>query len=337
MSDLHALLREARGEELGAAELSSDYSAVERAELLAVLRHMGVLTKVLLEVNRTYIASASQEDRFRTEPPFKLQGSYRNMAKLADKVVPAMTEADLHALLDAHYAAEAQTLTTSAEANLLKLAELRGRPNVVGSKRWAEIKQTFARTQVTGGKDADPAVRITGALTLLQSELSALRAPLEKLASETKAAALPEPRSAATGDASDTLRAAAAVSQRLDALREAMVAIARQAAAPAATPAPPAAPAVDQLSPQFERLAMALHDLAQRPAQVVRPWPRLGGLPDELANQLALVAEALVPIAELAKGGLQSGNGGTVSAVSVWKHVKQAIDILEAARRTDVA
>ena len=65
--------------------------------------------------------------RSRTEPPFKLQGSYRNMNKLAEKVVPAMNDDELERLIDDHYPGESQTLTTGAEQNLLKLAELRGR------------------------------------------------------------------------------------------------------------------------------------------------------------------------------------------------------------------
>ena len=42
-----------------------------------------------------YIASAAQEDAYRTEPPFKLQGSYRNMNKLAEKVAPVMNDDEL--------------------------------------------------------------------------------------------------------------------------------------------------------------------------------------------------------------------------------------------------
>jgi hypothetical protein len=45
----------------------------------------------LLKVNAEYIRSAAQADAYRTEPPFKLQGSYRNMNKIAEKVVAAMT------------------------------------------------------------------------------------------------------------------------------------------------------------------------------------------------------------------------------------------------------
>ena len=48
------------------------------------------------------------------------------MNKIAQRIQPAMNDAELAALIDDHYRAEAQTLTTGAEANLLKLAELRG-------------------------------------------------------------------------------------------------------------------------------------------------------------------------------------------------------------------
>jgi len=83
-----------------------------------VIRHLFAAQATLLRVNQEYIRSAAQADAFRTEPPFKLQGSYRNMNKVAEKVVAAMTPAELEAVLDDHYQGEAQTLTTAAEQNL---------------------------------------------------------------------------------------------------------------------------------------------------------------------------------------------------------------------------
>ena len=74
------------------------------------------------------------------EPGFKLQGSYRNMNKLAEKIVSAMNEEELQLLVDDHYASESQTLTTGAEQNLLKLAELRGRMTDAQKARWAKQK-----------------------------------------------------------------------------------------------------------------------------------------------------------------------------------------------------
>ena len=44
---------------------------------------------VILKVNLEYIRSAAQADEYRTEPPFKLQGSYRNMNKMAEKIKSA--------------------------------------------------------------------------------------------------------------------------------------------------------------------------------------------------------------------------------------------------------
>ena len=49
-------------------------------------------------------------DAFRTEPPFKLQGSYRNMNKMAEKISAVMTDKELLTLIDDHYLGEAQLL-----------------------------------------------------------------------------------------------------------------------------------------------------------------------------------------------------------------------------------
>src|SRR5687768_12252844 len=111
-TDFHKLVRMARGEEIPANELSSDLPAVERADVLNVLRHLMRCQRTLLKVNAEYIRSAAQEDAYRTEPKFALQGSYRNMNKLAEKVVPAMNDAEVEALIGDHYRGESQTLTT---------------------------------------------------------------------------------------------------------------------------------------------------------------------------------------------------------------------------------
>ncbi len=173
--DVYKLIKMARGEQVATTELSYGYSAVELNELRATFQHLFAVQEVLLKVNLQYIASASQDDAYRTEPPFKLQGSYRNMAKLAAKVAPAMNPDELQALIDDHYVGEAQTLTTGAEANLLKLAELRGRSTPEQAARWAEIKKGFARVQLMGGKEDDPVTRVTGQLSALSDQVSLLR------------------------------------------------------------------------------------------------------------------------------------------------------------------
>jgi uncharacterized protein YecE (DUF72 family) len=174
-SDVYLLIRMAQGEPIATTKLKHGYSQVELEEVLAVLRRILCCQEVLLKVNQAYILSAAQDDAFRTEPPFKLQGSYRNMAKLAEKVVSAMTDDEVETLIDDHYLGEAQTLTTEAEQNLLKLAELRGRTTASQAQRWADIKAEFVRQTRMGGSGDDPVSRITGTLSGLSADLSGIR------------------------------------------------------------------------------------------------------------------------------------------------------------------
>ncbi len=191
--DVRKLVQLARGEDVPLTEIQHGYAAAEVEEITSVLARMMGCQKVLLEVNKQYIASASQEDAYRTEPNFKLQGSYRNMNKLAEKIVSAMNEEELQQLIDDHYASESQTLTTGAEQNLLKLAELRGRMSAEQQARWTEIKESFVRTRRAGGKGDDPVARVTGALggvdEALQRIHSAIGAAAEANARSALAAA----------------------------------------------------------------------------------------------------------------------------------------------------
>ncbi len=193
--DLFKLVKMASGEEATPDQLSHDYSAVEIEEILSVLRKLLRVQQVLLAVNQQYIYSASQDDAYRTEPRFQLQGSYRNMNKLAEKVVAVMNSDELEALIDDHYAGEAQTLTTGAEHNILKLAELRGTMTDVQRERWDEIKRGFARVQSMGGAEDDPTVRLLGQLgqvsdrlldigTTIQTASELARQPLQQEVTE---------------------------------------------------------------------------------------------------------------------------------------------------------
>ncbi|NED82414.1 hypothetical protein G3I76_20240, partial [Streptomyces sp. SID11233] len=94
------------------------YGPVERAEIGAVLGHLARARTTLLRVNAAYIASAARTGAARTEPRFQLQGSYRDMNKIAARVTAGMTPAEVDALVTDHYRAEAQTLGPEAEANL---------------------------------------------------------------------------------------------------------------------------------------------------------------------------------------------------------------------------
>jgi hypothetical protein len=173
--DTYKLIGIARGEDIPLSDLSYGYGSAEVQEISELFKRLFKVQSVLLRVNQEYIASASQDDRYRTEPPFKLQGSYRNMAKLTEKVVSAMNEAELERLIDDHYASESQTLTKGAEQNLLKLADMRGRLTPEQSARWLEIKDAFGRVQRMGGGDADPVARVTGTLSGLDMQLKGIR------------------------------------------------------------------------------------------------------------------------------------------------------------------
>ncbi len=164
MDDVYKIVALASGKEVASTELKVNTSAVELQEMVGVLKHMFAARDVLLRVNEEYIRSAAQDDAYRTEPRFQLQGSYRNMNKIAEKIVPAMNEDELRALVNDHYQGEAQTLSTGAEQNLLKLAELRDMLTLEQSTRWDQIKADFGRRKMMGGAEDDPLTRVTGTL-----------------------------------------------------------------------------------------------------------------------------------------------------------------------------
>jgi hypothetical protein len=224
----------ARGEELQADQLSHDYSSVELQELLAVLRKLVTVQQLLSKVNRQYVLSAAQQNAYRTEPPFKLQGSYRNMNKLAERVLPAMNDDELQRLIDDHYLGEAQTLTTGAEENLLKLAEIRSRMTDAQSARWEEIKRSFQRL-LRMGSDQDPAAKVMAELSVVSDRIGDVVKAIEsRSAVATPPLFYPEPqKSESGGDAAALLNYLAKLDETLRALHEARLPI---AAAPAQEP-----------------------------------------------------------------------------------------------------
>ncbi|MEM9564790.1 MAG: DNA repair ATPase [Actinomycetota bacterium] len=156
-NDLASLLRAADGEPLDTSTLAHAYAPAEIDDLVSTLTHLRSIQETVLAVNRRYIASAATDADARTEPPFLLQGSYRNMARMAARVVPAMTAAEVAGVIDDHYGAEAQALTGDAESNLLQLAEIRGTMTDAEAVRLAEILEAFRRRQRLGGSD-DPTI-----------------------------------------------------------------------------------------------------------------------------------------------------------------------------------
>ncbi|MCC3155509.1 DNA repair ATPase [Hymenobacter sp. BT770] len=144
-ADVYPLIRLAETGDSAGLTFEANHSPEEISEYVAVLQKLLRIRDVVARVNEEYIRSAAQANEYRTEPPFKLQGSYRNMSKLAEKVRPIMNDEEVRALLATHYDNEAQTLTSGTEANLLKLRELLGWLQESETTRWNDIKATFTR------------------------------------------------------------------------------------------------------------------------------------------------------------------------------------------------
>ncbi len=184
LSDVHRLIKMAKADNANLAqaqssELTYPYSTSEINEIIAILRHMFTVQKVILDVNQAYITSASQDDKYRVEPIFKLQGSYRNMNKMTEKLSAVMNENELNQLIDDHYLGESQLLTQGAESNLLKLAEIRGKLTEAEAARWAQIKADFLRNKAMGGEDSDTGAHIVAQLVDLASGFNAISSQFE--------------------------------------------------------------------------------------------------------------------------------------------------------------
>jgi len=170
IDDFYKLVDMTQQGHLQANELSHQYSGAELQEISSVLKRMFAIQKVVLDVNREYIASAATAEKYRTEPSFKLQGSYRNMNKMAEKISSVMTDNELTQLIADHYQGEAQLLTQGTEENLLKLALLREAMTDAEEIRWKEILESFQRSKSLGGDGADTGTQMVSQLIdLVQS------------------------------------------------------------------------------------------------------------------------------------------------------------------------
>ncbi|MBT7299279.1 MAG: AAA family ATPase, partial [Victivallales bacterium] len=177
------LYRFVQATEAGSTEgIDFDYawSPAEADEIMNVLGKLKRVQEVVLGVNQQYISSAAQQDDYRTEPPAKLQGSYRNMCRMAEKVFPVMTDDEVTQLVVDHYYNEAQTLTTGAEANILKFKEMMGLQTDDDRARWAEIKTEFNRRQALSGvDDSDDIGKVLAQLSAFNANLGQVRNSLE--------------------------------------------------------------------------------------------------------------------------------------------------------------
>lgn len=170
--DVYAVMQIARTDSQEGVDFEGNYSPAEIDEMVRVMKHLFTVRDTILRVNLEYIRSAAQADEYRTEPPFRLQGSYRNMNRIAERILPLMTPEEVREVIDAHYENEAQTLTSGAESNLLKFKELEGTQTEKESERWDEIRRTFRRNLLAGGGgENDPVSRVVGQLSGFQKGL----------------------------------------------------------------------------------------------------------------------------------------------------------------------
>jgi len=149
--DIYSIINHIEQGGEGTLDLKGNHTKQEVQDYISVLEKVLRVRNDVLSVNEQYIKSAAMEDAYRTEPSFKLQGSYRDMNKLIAKVVPIMNDKELTTLLLSHYESESQTLTSAAEANLLKYKELANNLTEDEQQRWDIIKTTFVKNNKLKG------------------------------------------------------------------------------------------------------------------------------------------------------------------------------------------
>lgn len=184
MKDVYTLIRWAETGSREGLNFEANHSPEELNEYVTVLKKMLRVRDVVLKVNIEYIRSAAMADEYRTEPAFKLQGSYRNMNKLAEKVVPIMNEKELETLLLSHYEGESQTLTSGAEANFLKLKALMEAQTEEEQARWNEIKKTFNKNKVLKGMDeSNPMVQVLAQMQSFTESVDGIKEAIDNVSS----------------------------------------------------------------------------------------------------------------------------------------------------------
>jgi hypothetical protein len=167
-SDLEVLLAAAQsGGAVQTDRLRSQVGQGEMTSIVKVLGHLITARDRLLAVNAAYIASAQTDDAMRGEPPFLLQGSYRNMARIAQRIVPAMTKDEVEGLIADHYRTESQTLAAAGAWNLAKWRQVVG---VATEEDQKEIDALRDRWRESNTQD-DPAAAVVSALRLIEHAL----------------------------------------------------------------------------------------------------------------------------------------------------------------------
>ncbi|WP_168210575.1 DNA repair ATPase [Persicimonas caeni] len=274
--DIMRFMKMVDGQQIPLTEFDHAYSSVEAGEIVNVLEKLVQIRDVVLKVNQQYIISAGKKDEYRTEPPFQLQGSYRNMGRMTEKVASAMNDREVQEIIDNHYNQESQTLTTGSEQNLLKLAELRGTLTEEQKERWEEIKREYKRRKMMGGDD-DPVSRVAGPLATLVQRLEDVHTALQ---TDTVSGELGEIRGVLEKAVDSAAKATAKKPSTVDRPKP-------KQQQPAAT-----APAT------AEALSEALLSLQQAKLEVQVVGDMPSKLGEVLESQLGLIESAILPLAK---------------------------------------
>jgi hypothetical protein len=177
--DQRSVIRAAERGTTEGLELESNLSPDQLQEMMSVISKLNRVRDIVLRVNRAYIRSAAQVDAYRTEPPFKLQGSYRNMNRIAERVVPVMNDGELQTLIMSNYEQDAQTLTRDGEANLLKFKELLDVLTPQEAERWESIKYAYVESvRMQGVQGEDGTAQVLRTLTGVRDGLESIRRTL---------------------------------------------------------------------------------------------------------------------------------------------------------------
>lgn len=166
--DLGPLVRAAMGDQIRSEELEHSYSGPELQQIISVLKHFIRVRDSLMKVNAAYMKSATLDDGLRGEPPFLMQGSYRNMGRIAPRVVPEMTPSEVDTLIHNHYIAESQTLAAAGAWNLAKLAEVLGTSDQATLEHLAHLRERWRESSAGN----DPLVAIASALRGIQHSMA---------------------------------------------------------------------------------------------------------------------------------------------------------------------
>ncbi len=164
-ADVYTVLKIAATGSREGADFEGNYTVEEIEEMVAVTKKLMRVRDTILRVNQEYIRSAAQQDAYRTEPSFKLQGSYRNMNRIAEKILALMTAEEVEIVIRNHYENESQTLTADSEANLLKFYELESAQSEKQAARWEQIKKAFNKQKLLGGAEGDPVSRVVAQMS----------------------------------------------------------------------------------------------------------------------------------------------------------------------------